>query len=134
MSIDGILASNHGICEVDYPRFEYERYQDEADKIFLDSIQQLLDEGKDNVILDRSFYAKEDRDFYKELVQNKGGRLVLVYLKATKDVLWRRICARREASINADSALEISEELLDTYFDGFEVPKGEGEIVVDTVA
>ena len=113
---------------------EYERYQEEADKVFHESVEQILVDGKDNIILDRSFYAKEDRDSFKALIEKQRARWVLVYLKAPKNVLWRRICARRETSINADSALEISEGLLNMFFEGFEVPVGEGEIVIDTSA
>lgn len=94
-------------------------------------MKRLLTDGRD-VVLDRAFYAKEDRDIYKNLVEGKGGRWVLVYLQAPKEVLWKRIGARREAGVNADCALEISEELLDFFYDNFEVPSGEGEVVVDT--
>lgn len=92
----------------------------------------MLANGEDNIVLDRSFYAKEDRDYFKTLIEKRGGRWVLVYLKAPKDVLWQRICARRQERVNADSALEISEDLLNRFFEGFEVPVGEGEIVVET--
>ena len=85
-----------------------------------------------DVILDRAFYAKEDRDLYRQLVEKHGGRVVLVYLSAPQSVLWERIQARRKASLNADTMFEISESLLDTFYNGFEVPRGEGEIVVDT--
>ena len=82
--------------------------------------------------MDRAFYAKEDRELYTQIVEQGGGRTVLVYFKVPKDTLWQRICARREAGVNADCALEISRERLDFYFDGFEVPDGEGEIVIDS--
>ena len=134
ISIDGINASRHGLYGIDYPKSEHKTQMDEADKIFQLSVEQILIEGQDDIILDRAFYAKEDRDLYRDLVENRGGRCVLVYLNAPKEVLWQRICARREAGITADSALEISEALLDTFFDGFEVPHGEGEVVVDTLS
>lgn len=131
ITFDGIIASRHGIYGVDYEKSEHEMYADEADNIFYETADQLMSEGKD-VILDRAFYAKEDRDHYRALAEKHGGRVVLVYLSAPKEVHWQRIVARREASVNADSMFEISRELLDMYYDGFEVPSGEGEIVVDT--
>ena len=91
-------------------------------------------EGKHDLVLDRAFYAKDDRETYKKLVEENAARWVLVYLKAPKEVLWQRIQARRAAEVNADSALVISKELLDSFYDGFDVPNGEGEIVVDTNA
>ena len=134
ISIDGIIASRHGIYGVDYPKPDYDKHQEEADTIFQQFVEEILAGGSEDLILDRSFYAKADRDFFKKLIEKQGGRWVLVYLKAPKAVLWQRICARREASVNADSALEISKELLSSFFDGFEVPGGEGEIVVETSA
>lgn len=94
----------------------------------------LLEEGKSDLILDRALYAREDRDLFRSLVERNNARHILLYLQAPKDVLWNRVCARRQAGIDADCALEISEELLDEYVEGFEVPNGEGEIVLHTVA
>ena len=93
--------------------------------------QQALAEGQ-SVILDRAFYAKEDRDFYKALIEKHGARWILVYLSAPKNVLWRRICARRETGVSADCALEIGEDLLDAWFQTFDIPNHEGEIVIYT--
>jgi hypothetical protein len=45
--------------------------------------------------------------------------------------LWRRIQERRAKGVDADSALDIGEELLSSYVEGFDVPNGEGEIVVE---
>lgn len=131
LSIDGILAEHHGICGVDYARSDYEKYQDEADAIFHETAEQLLSDGQKDIVLDRSFYARETRDMYKELVEKHGCRWVLLYLKVPKPVLWERIQARRQAGIDADSALEISKDLLDFYCEGFDVPQGEGEIVIE---
>ncbi|KAK3703167.1 hypothetical protein LTR37_014644 [Vermiconidia calcicola] len=132
VSIDGILASRHGLVGVNYLRSDYDKNQDEAGTIFLAIVEQVLDEGNKDLVLDRSFYAKEDGEFFKSCVEQHGGRWVLVYLNAPKEVLWHRICARREAEINADSALEISRDLLDNYCDGFEIPNGEGELAIRT--
>lgn len=133
ISFDGITAARHGLYNIDYPASEHERISDETDEVFFKTATQFLTDGRD-VVLDRAFYAKEDREAYKNLVDGKGGRCVLVYLKAPKEVLWQRIGSRREAGVTADCALEISKELLDMFYDNFDVPRGEGEIVVDTDA
>lgn len=52
-----------------------------------------------------------------------------MYLKVPKEELWRRIEERRAKGVNADSAGEIGEELLEAFVEGFEVPDGEGEVV-----
>ncbi|KAH8902908.1 ATP/GTP-binding protein [Coniochaeta sp. PMI_546] len=130
VSIDQIIHSRHGIYGVDYPREKYDEYMDEADEIYETQFRQLLRDRKD-IVLDRSFYDKADREEFKAMVEEAGARWVLVYFKADRDLLWKRICERRARGINADSALEISEALLDSYVKGFDVPVGEGEIVID---
>jgi predicted kinase len=102
---------------------------EEARQVFLEEVHELLKQKK-NVVLDRSFYAKKHRDEYKARVECASGRWVLVHLRAERDVLWKRICDRREKGVNADSAREISPALLDQFVQGFEVPEGEGEIVI----
>jgi hypothetical protein len=56
---------------------------------------------------------------------------VLVYLKAEREWLWARIVERREKGLDADSAATITKALLNQYVDGFDVPRDEGEIVID---
>lgn len=59
---------------------------------------------------------------------------MLVFLKAEgeqgKELLWKRICKRSEGMKTAASAYDISRETFERYWDGFENPVGEGEIVV----
>ncbi|KXS98575.1 hypothetical protein AC578_4289 [Pseudocercospora eumusae] len=131
LSIDEIVASRHGIWNIDYNPDKYSEHQDEADVIFRQSLRNFLAHGKSDVILDRSFYAKEDRDEFKQIVERNGGKWVLVYLKVPREVLWGRIQRRREMEIDANSALEISTELFEMYVKGFEHPGREGEIVVE---
>jgi predicted kinase len=86
------------------------------------------------VILERSFYAKSDRDEFRGIARDAGARVVFVFLKAEgeagKEVLWRRICKRSEGLKEANSALDIGRETFEGYWAGFEDPVGEGEIVV----
>ena len=132
ISFDGIIASRHGIYGIDYDKSEHEKFSDEADAEHFATADRLLGVDQSDVILDRAFYAKEDRDRYRELIEKHGGRCVLVYLSAPKSVHWDRIQARRAASLNADCMLDISKDLLDMFYDNFEVPSGEGEITIDT--
>lgn len=131
ISIDGIIASRHGIYGIGYEPAMYATYQDEADIAFESSTKERLMAGSD-VVLDRSFYVKEDRDAFRSIIAECGGRCVLVYFSVPKEVLWERIQARRSAGVNADSALDISREMFDMFSDGFEVPNGEDEIVVSS--
>ncbi len=47
--------------------------------------------------------------------------------------MWKRICGRRSAGVDADSALNISEDLLDRYIAGFEAPAEDENAVVIAV-
>lgn len=131
ISFDGILGSRHGIYGVDYDKSDHDTFADEADTIHFETADKKLSGGKD-VVLDRAFYAKEDRDRYTVLIEKHGARKVLVFLSAPKDVLRERIQARRAAGLNADNMLDISTSMLDMFYDNFEIPHGEDEIVVDT--
>lgn len=135
LSIDKIIFQAHGIYGVDYPASStlYEQYNNEADIIYLDTFRKLLAEGKD-VAFERSCYAKEDRDEWRSIAEGSGARVVLVFLRAQdKEILWNRICKRSTLDETADNALDISRETFEMYWEGFEDPQGEGEIVIDAV-
>lgn len=133
LSIDEIIFERHGLYGVDYaadPEL-HERYSIEADDIYLATFRRLLKE-KRNVVADRAFYAREDRDDYQNMVREEDGVWIMVYFKATdKEALWRRICERSAKTRDANSALDITRATFDTYWAGFEVPHDEGEIVVE---
>lgn len=135
ISIDNIIFQAHGIYGVDYPAStdRYDQYMEEADAIYLETFRKLLAEGKD-IAFERSCYAKEDREEWRKIAEESGARVVLVFLRAKdKEALWERICKRSRAEKTADNALDISRETFDMYWDGFEDPNGEDEIVVDVL-
>ncbi|KAF2273901.1 P-loop containing nucleoside triphosphate hydrolase protein [Westerdykella ornata] len=132
LSIDSTVYAKHGLYGTDYPHEKYDEYTEEADTEIRRTLTDLLDSGERDIVLDRALYSKEDRDYFKKLVEEKGGRWILVFFRpASKDVIWNRIQRRRAAGIDADSALEITPEILDQYWEGFENPEGEGEVVFD---
>ncbi|KAM0715473.1 hypothetical protein Q7P37_008971 [Cladosporium fusiforme] len=128
ISIDGIIAERYGVYGVNYPAQKYQEYQEEADAVYLEEYKRLLATGKANIILDRSFYAKEDRDLFRHLAEAHGARVVLVYLDVDREILWQRICDRQARTRTADNALDIDRALLDQFCDGFEVPNDEGAV------
>lgn len=129
LSIDGIIAERHGIYAVDYPAHKYAEYQEEADVLYRGRYEALLAAGEGDIVLDRSFHAKRDKDWFRRLAEMNGYRVVLVYLDVEREVLWRRVCDRQKKARGADNALDIDRDLLDRFCEGFEVPSGEGEIV-----
>ncbi|KAI0444126.1 ATP/GTP-binding protein [Xylaria telfairii] len=133
LSLDNTLAQRHGIYNVDYAPEKYPEYLDEAADECLGRLTPLLTEERRDVVFDRAFWNREDRDKAKSLIESLGARWVLVYLKAPdKETLWKRICRRREIQVNADCAYEITPDILDMYWSGFEEPIDEGAITVDT--
>ncbi|KAK0619630.1 hypothetical protein B0T14DRAFT_566460 [Immersiella caudata] len=132
LSGDNILHAKHGLYGKDYPPEMYGKYLDEASAEVEARLTEILDAGRQDVVLDRSLYSREDREFFKRLIEGKGARWILVFFQAvSKDVSWKRLQHRRRVGIDADSAYEITREILDSYWRGFENPEGEGEVVVD---
>jgi hypothetical protein len=91
------------------------------------------------IILDRSFYARRDRERYRVMIEAAGARCVLVYLRAVggKEWLWERIQRRWagrgevEGERRGDVNFEVRRDVFEAWWDGFEVPDGENEVVVD---
>lgn len=131
MSIDVLVHSAHGLYGIDYPHALHEQYQSEADDKYKPEVCRLLcSTPPTNVVLDRSFYARSDRDEFRLLAQDMGARCVLVYFDASREALWQRIQKRATMARSADSAFKMTEEILDRYVRGFEYPRNEGEIVI----
>ncbi|PNP77045.1 hypothetical protein FNYG_09658 [Fusarium nygamai] len=139
LSNDQIIYESHGLYKIDYPADQYEAYQLEASQKLIAELERILQGKSNDVVLDLSFYDKEYRDEYKDIVERNGGRWVLVYLDASRDLLWSRIQQRRaerdfldakDPKRNGDSAFDIDDETFAMYLDGFEPPNDEGEIVI----
>lgn len=106
---------------------------EEADNVYLETFCRLLAEGKD-IAFERSCYAKEDRDEWRRVAEDAGARVVLVFLRVKdKEGLWDRICERSASEKTADNALDINRKTFEMYWDGFEDPVSEGEIVIDVL-
>ncbi|KAH7259162.1 ATP/GTP-binding protein [Fusarium redolens] len=139
LSNDQIIYESYGLYNIDYPAELYKVYQEEASQKLIAELERILEEKSNDVVLDLSFYDKEYRDEYKHIVERNGGRWVLVYLDADRDLLWKRIQQRRaerdeldakDPGRNGDSAFDIDDETFAMYLGGFEPPSGEGEIVI----
>ena len=105
LSMDEIVAEKHGLFGLDYARDDkiYEQYLYEADETLQSRYDELLKNGR-NIVLDRSFWAKEDRDAHKIKADHHQATWLLVYLKGGRDLLWRRINERSSKDRDANSA------------------------------
>ena len=132
LSIDEEVWTVFGRYGVDYAACDYRDKSRIAEANVRRRLQSLLQQGS-RVVVDNSFWSRAARDEYKKLVQDAGGRWRLVYLKASPELLRRRL-SRRAGRFDANAAFPITAEVLDAYISAFEEPQGEGEeliLVVD---
>ena len=151
LSIDQYIWDHYGRYGIDYPPEQYSEYQseasDELDKLLFRLLRRNRTQASDRevqarrpltIVLDYSFATKADRDNVKETVEREGGRLVLVYfaISENRQTIRERVMGRKlerdveSGSCDRDNAFEVTDEVLDTYFATFQVPRGEGEIVI----
>jgi predicted kinase len=131
LSIDSYIYSHHGLYGVDYPKEKYNDYQEEAAAALRSELAQLVQQGSRDAILDFAFAFQETRDEWKDLIEESGGRWVLVYLDVDADELRRRVKARNQLAVkDGDSAFLVTAEILESFIAGFERPVGEGEVVL----
>lgn len=142
LSVDSYIYENHGLFKIDYPKEKHSEYLDEGQLYIKSELARLLDEKQKDVVLDLSFWNKEYREEYKKIINEHGGRWVLVFLDAAEEVLQRRIAKRRQERDavglddprrDGDSAFDIDIDTFQMYLDGFERPVGEGEFVVNVI-
>jgi predicted kinase len=125
LSIDEEIWAQFGRYGVDYPAEEYPEKSRLADATVRERLRTLVEQGHP-VVVDNSFWNRTAREDYKKLVDDAGGRWRLVYLKATTEVLRRRLALRKDR-FDANAAFPITEETLAGYVAAFEEPHGEGE-------
>jgi predicted kinase len=93
----------------------------EIEEQLRDRLIDLVESGSD-VVLDYSFWSRQARDAYRELLRPLGVEPETVYLATPRDVALERMRARVVAH-GDDFAL--SADLAAKYFDHFEVPSPE---------
>lgn len=129
LSIDEEIWATKGRYGIDYPIEMYEQLKVEAELKLRDELVSLLNE-KHNVVIDFSFWQQKRRNEYKKLIEEGGGEWRLLYLKVHPNDLRERLRIRSQR-FDANAAFTITEEILSSYLKGFEVPSGEGEIIIE---
>ncbi|PFA69745.1 hypothetical protein CN378_02970 [Bacillus sp. AFS015802] len=128
LSIDEEIWATNGRWGIDFPMEKVEEYKKDAEEKLRHRLIKLI-QDKQQVVIDFSFWDRARRNQYKKLIEDSGGKWILVYLKVQPHVLRERLALRNQR-FDANS-FPISEELLTSYLNGFEIPQGEGEIVID---
>ena len=106
----------------------YEKLSEIVEMALQKELLSLIQQGK-YVVLDFSFWNKENREYYKRLIEKAGGTPELVYMKASKGTLQKRLYKRNQ-SLNANSPFIITNEILEHHYNDFQEPCGEGEKVI----
>lgn len=127
LSIDEEIWATNGRWGIDFPMDKFEEYRIDAENKLRNRLIKLI-HNKQQVVIDFSFWDRVRRIQYKKLIEDSGGKWKLIYLKVHPNDLRERLKVRNK-NFDANS-FPISEELLTSYLNGFEVPKGEGEIVI----
>jgi predicted kinase len=145
LSVDAYIFANHGLSGIDCPVPQHQQYQSEAQLALKAQFRQILKEGVRDVVLDFSFFNREYRDEWRDVISEETGRdgneeserkvkVVLVYFDAEEDVLWRRIEERRvkaeKEGRGADDAVLVTRSMLNRYVKGFERPEVDEEAIV----
>ncbi len=128
LSVDERMWADYGRRGVDYPEEQYDLLAQRAEAALRQEMLDLLHAGKD-IVIDFSFWSRENRDFYRGLIRQAGGAPELVYLKASLDLLRKRLAVRNQ-SLHANSPFVITEEILLHHYRNFQPPQGEGELVL----
>ena len=128
LSIDEEMWKTYGRKGIDYPNEQYEKLSEIVEMALQKELLSLIQQGK-YVVLDFSFWNKENREYYKRLIEKAGGTPELVYMKASKGTLQKRLYKRNQ-SLNANSPFIITNEILEHHYNDFQEPCGEGEKVI----
>lgn len=129
LSIDEEIWATKGRYGIDFPIEMYEQLKVKAELKLRNELVNLLKE-KRNVVIDFSFWQRKRRDEYKKLIEEGGGEWKLVFLKVHPNELRKRLRIRSQR-FDANAAFTITEEILSSFLKGFEVPSGEGEIIIE---
>ena len=120
LSIDEELWQTCGQYGVDYQQEAYEELSLAAEERLCRRMTELIRAGK-NVVLDFSFWNRDTRERYRKLIAEAGATYQLVYMKADKEVLRKRLAIRNQA-IHANSSFAITDEILEHHYNSFQEP------------
>lgn len=122
LSVDELIISRHGRLGRDYPASQHldllGPVVEDAQRLLVEHVRA----GR-SVVFDHGLSHRSERDFYKRLVTDNGGRWRLVHFPVEMPELLRRLAAR-----NADPDFgTMPAETLEWMAGLHEEPAGEGE-------
>ncbi|MFD6297860.1 AAA family ATPase [Streptomyces sp. NPDC060235] len=123
---DEEMFRRYGRYGQDFPRGEFRVREAPVLEDIQAELRILVEAGR-NVVVDHGFWTPEERNDWRDAVQEAGGVPVLVYLPVPHSVRWSRI---QERNTNADvdaNAIYFSEEDLVRFAGRFYPPADEDE-------
>lgn len=128
LSVDEFMWGSHGEAMLSFPSDTLRQLTAEAEDSILSEMQRELAAGND-VVLDSCMCKRFKRDRFAKAAREAGADAKIVFLKADRETLLRRIKIRSDRPVNADS-LPVSEEQLLAYLKGFEAPGDEEQPII----
>ncbi len=123
LSVDEEMQKGKSLSE------EKTALREEAIERIKTKLSEIISSGR-NAVLDISFCHKIQRDEFKAFIEKCGGSWKLFYLKASLETLKKRLSERTKT--DDPNAIPVSEKELSGFWGRFEVPSGEGEIVINS--
>ena len=127
-SIDEAMYARHGVCEVDYPRSQYRELEAKVYEELDVELQSVLEAGI-SVVLDYGLWRRAQRDKYKQMLGRVGVGWRLIYFRADREMLKRRLEERNKTA--GPNSFHIDEEMFEWMHTKFEEPADEGEEIVE---
>jgi putative nucleotidyltransferase with HDIG domain len=128
LSLDEEMFSTYGAFGTDYPAEKYGLLVREVKERQRIRLAGLIDSGK-KAVLDYCFCSRAERDSYRAFAAEHGAGVMTVYMKCGLELLKQRV-HERNRRIDENSAF-IPDALLEQYYEGFERPRLEGELVIE---
>jgi predicted kinase len=126
LSVDERIIARHGVLGADYrASVHFELARPIIDEI-RQELTRLVRCGR-SAVLDHALDRRSEREAYKALVSANGGNWRLMYFKADRGTLLRRL-ARRYARGGVG---DVTPQMLDWMAVNWEEPVGEGEEVLE---
>lgn len=128
LSVDERVHARHGRYGVDYPERRYFELEAPVVAEVREELVELIAAGRD-AVLDHGLWLRSDREEWKKLIAEAGGRPKLLYFPVDRAELLRRLEERNRREDG--NALTVTPKALADFYDRFEPPHDEGEEVIE---
>ncbi|MFD5342301.1 AAA family ATPase [Streptomyces anulatus] len=126
---DERVFEQHGHYGRDFPRGSYKIRERPILAEVAAEVRTTLATGRD-VVLDHGLWTRDERQEWREVGEDAGAAVTLVYLPASHDELWERIKERNASTFNDPNAMYFSQEDLLRHGARFEPPANDEPHVI----